>query len=125
MGSAVCPNDYVVVLTDMKRHLRSSAYQNVMSLNINHDKSVILHEFGHVFANLADEYVPSIIPWGSKNCVKNCQDFEKQGVGGCFIGCSQDDYSRSTESSVMRTLSTVDYGELNEGLIEEDLEKYE
>jgi len=124
--SAVCPNDVVVVLSDMPRQLRSSAYMNVMSINVHHSKNVLLHEFGHVFANLADEYTPSIIPWGSKNCQGACEDFEKFGdLEGCYSECSDAEHYRSTESSVMRVTSTSDYGELNTMLINENLEDYE
>jgi len=121
--SSVCKNDYLVVLSDKPRNIRSTAYMNVISININHPNSVLLHEFGHVFANLADEYVPSILPRGAENCVKTCTKFNN--VDGCFQGCSKDNYYRSSESSVMRTLSTDDYKKLNIQLIEEKLEKYE
>ena len=124
--SAVCPNDFVVVLSDMSNKMRSSAYMNVMSVNVNHPKNVLLHEFGHVFANLADEYVPSTIPWGSKNCQSECDKFAKFGdLEGCYVGCSKSDFTRSTENSIMRTLKTSDFGKLNTMLINEDLEKYD
>ncbi len=123
--SSVCPNDYIIVLADEPKKMRSSAYFNVMSININHDKNVILHEFGHVFANLADEYVPSIIPWGAKNCVKACDIFEEyEVIEGCYEGCSEEDYFRSAENSVMRSLKTGDYGKLNEELIGEEMGNY-
>ena len=124
--SSVCPNDFIVVLSDMPKHLRSSGYMNVMSVNIHHSKNVILHEFAHVFANIADEYVPSIIPWGSKNCQGKCEGFEKFGdLEGCYQGCSEVEYFRSSENSVMKTTSTNDYGRLNTMLLNEDLEEYE
>jgi len=122
-SSSVCPNDYVVVLADRPRKIRSSAYMDVMSLNVNHNKNVILHEFGHVFANLADEYVPSKIPLGAKNCFSKCEEYK--GFEGCYQGCSKGDYYRSSENSIMRTLKTDDYGELNSQLMNENLERYE
>jgi len=124
--SSVCPNDYIFVLSDEEKRIRSSAYMNVMSLNVNSNKNILLHEFGHLFSNLADEYVPSTIPWRAKNCVQNCEKFEKYGdLEGCFEGCSKGDYYRSSNQSVMRSLVTDDYGELNTQLIIKDLEKYE
>jgi len=89
---------------------------NVVSLNSNHPNSVILHEFGHVFANLADEYVGSIIPSGSKNCQNNCNEF-KQYTNDCYQGCSEQDYYRSIEQGVMKSLKTTDYGKYNLNLI--------
>lgn len=124
--SSICPNDYIMVLSDEKPSIRSSAYTNVISLNINHKKSAILHEFGHTFANLADEYVPSIVPSGSRNCVEECDDFAKYGeLEGCYRGCSESEYFRSSEGSVMRTLKTNDFNDLNNLLMEGYLDKYE
>mgnify|MGYP003970395409 CR=1 FL=1 len=123
--SDVCPNDVVVVLSDVPKHFRSSAYMNVISINVHHNKNVILHEFAHIFANIADEYVPSTIPFGSKNCQGSCEGFEKFGeLEGCYEGCSDAVHYRSSENSVMRTTRTSDFGKLNTILINEDLESY-
>ncbi len=119
--AASCPHDYIVVLDEMDAKIRSSAYQNVMSINTKHPKSVFLHEFGHSFANLAEEYTPAKIPRGSENCQKSCDKFE--GEGSCFKGCSNTNYYRSIENGVMRTLSTDDYGIYNDNLISELIEK--
>ena len=56
-----CPNDVIVVTQDQPRKIRSSAYMNVISLNNNLPASVFTHEFAHAFANLADEYVPTVV----------------------------------------------------------------
>ena len=121
-SSAVCPNDYVFVLVDKPSNIRSSSYDNVLSININHPNSVLIHEFAHAFATLADEYVPSEIPRGAKNCAKECSSFMVSD--GCFQGCSKDSYYRSSEESVMRTLKTTDFKKLNTLLLKERLEKY-
>ena len=115
--SASCPNDYIVVLvSDFEGLIRSSSYLNVMSLNLKHPKSVFAHELGHAFVTLAEEYVPATIPRGARNCVGNCRDFEGK-EDGCYVGCSREDYKRSVENGVMRTLKTDKYGKFNEGLI--------
>ncbi len=115
--SASCPNDYIVVLNgDFESSIRSSSYLNVMSLNLKHPKSVFAHEFGHSFSTLAEEYVPATIPKGARNCVGDCRDFEGK-EDGCYVGCSREDYKRSVENGVMRTLKTNKYGKFNEGLI--------
>ena len=114
--AASCPYDYVVVLDEMDREIRSSAYQNVMSINSNHPKSVFLHEFGHAFANFAEEYTPARIPRGSENCQKGCDKFGEES-DGCFKECSNSGHYRSIEKGVMRTLSTEDYGIYNDNLI--------
>jgi len=122
--SSACPNDYIIVLSDRETKVRSTAYLNVISLNSNHNKNVLLHEFGHVFSNLADEYIPSEIPRGAKNCAKECNEFEKYNVEECFEGCSKASYFRSSEDSVMKTLKTNDYRDLNTFLINKSLDKY-
>ena len=125
-NSATCPNDYIIVLADRPSKIRSSAYLNLISLNINHNKNVVLHEFGHIFAKLADEYVPSKIPRGAENCAKECEDFNQyDSLEGCYEGCSKSDYFRSSENSVMRTLNSKDYGNLNLKILNENLEEYE
>ncbi len=113
--SASCPNDFIVVIQDENRKIRSSAYMNVMSINSANTKSVIAHEFAHVFANLADEYVPANLPKNAKNCVADCSKFSIKD--GCFLGCSKADYFRSINNGLMRTLSATRFGIFNEMLI--------
>ncbi len=117
--AALCPNDYIVVLQNQMSKIRSSAYMNTMSLNSRHPKSVFLHEFGHVFANLAEEYITEQnLPKGSKNCVSDCKDFEEL-ENGCYEGCTKESLIRSIKNGVMRTLSSKTYGGFNEKLIQD------
>ena len=120
--ASLCPNDFIVVLEDQPREIRSSAYMNIMSLNSNHPKSVFTHEFGHAFANLADEYTPAELPRNSQNCVDNCEKFEGI-VQECLEGCSRSNFFRSINNGVMRTLSSNIYGAFNEKIIIEKLSK--
>jgi len=117
--SGSCPNDQIVILSnEFGRSIRSSNYLNVMSINTKHPKSVFLHEFGHSFVNLAEEYVPAKIPRNSAgNCVEDCVDFNGRN-DGCYLGCSLNSYSRSIENGVMRTLSSSEFGSFNEWVIQ-------
>ncbi|MFA5020225.1 MAG: M64 family metallopeptidase [Candidatus Pacearchaeota archaeon] len=117
-----CPNDYILVIGNSEKTIRSSAYMNVMSLNSQHTKAVFYHEFGHVFANLADEYIPAKIPVNSKNCVVSCDKFTEE-IDGCFQGCSDSAHFRSIENGLMRTLAAKNYGVFNEMLMKEKLKK--
>ena len=119
--SSICPNDFIFVLSKETSNIRSSAYLNVISINTALPGSVLIHEFGHSFANLADEYIPAKIPYGSKNCQSNCDKFT--GLG-CFEGCSDASHFRSSENSVMKTLRTSKYEQFNENLVKQELEKY-
>jgi len=117
--ASACPIDLIVVLKNENPEIRSSTYMNAMSLNLNHPKSVFLHEIGHALANLADEYVPSKIPSKSKNCQKSCSVFNEK----CFQGCSDNEHFRSIDNGVMKTLNSEDYGEFNKKIISEKLSK--
>jgi hypothetical protein len=116
--AASCPHDYIVILKDKQSSIRSSAYQNILSINSVHPKTVFLHEFGHAFANFAEEYVAGTakIPRGSQNCQESCEGFGDE-KDGCFRGCSDAEHYRSIDNGVMRTLSSDEYGIFNEGLI--------
>lgn len=123
--AASCPHDFIVVLHDEKQEIRSSAYLNVLSLNSNHLLTVFLHEFGHSFGNLAEEYkTDKRPPRGSKNCVGSCDDFREE-INGCFLECSLSNLYRSVKEGVMRTLSPEDpenaYGTFNANIIRDVL----
>jgi len=119
-----CPNDYIIVLKEENSYLRSSAYLGVMSLNTNHPLTVFLHEFGHTFANFAEEYLVEggKIPRGSENCVEECEDFG--GIeDGCFKECTTGTHYRSIDEGVMRTLSSSSYGLFNEYLLTKKIDE--
>ena len=120
--AASCPNDIIVAIEEENKEIRSSSYMNLLSINSQHPLIVIAHEFGHSFANLAEEYVPAKIPKGAKNCVKDCSNFGETKEG-CFQGCSKSDYYRSTEAGIMRTLSSINYGIFNENIISNEINK--
>lgn len=113
--AASCPNDYIFVLKEADPEIRSTAYQQVATLNTNVLSTVILHEFGHLFANLAEEYVPARLSPSAQNCQAECADFELSD--GCFEGCSRTNYYRSIENGVMKSLLSKDFGKLNNNLI--------
>ena len=117
-----CPNDYIFIIKDKPSNIRSSAFGNVISINKNHDNAVIVHEFGHAFGNLAEEYTPAKLPRGSENCVSSCDKFNGP-IDSCEQECSQGNLYRSIRAGVMRTLITSDYGQFNIKLLKELLEK--
>lgn len=117
--AASCPNDYIAVIKDDGK-IRSSSYMNVMSINSNLPLTVFPHEFGHAFANLADEYTPSNIPRGAENCVSDCSSFSSIS-DGCFKGCSKGNFYRSVDFGIMRSLSADSYGTFDENIISKRL----
>jgi len=113
--AASCPNDYIMAIETHPSEIRSSAFLNIMSINSNLPSSVVQHEFGHVFAGLAEEYTPAILPKNAKNCVDTCDKFNVKD--GCYQECSKSDYFRSIENGVMRTLSSNDYGKFDNSIM--------
>ena len=120
--STSCPNDFIIVPEKKSYEIRSSSYMNILSINTEHPLSVLAHEFGHAFANLAEEYVPAKIPSKSKNCVSSCEEFDDK-FAECFEGCSESNYFRSIDSGIMRSLSANRYGAFDENLISELIKK--
>ncbi len=116
-----CPNDYIVVLKDQPTSIRSSSFMNVMSINSNHPLTVLHHEFGHAFAIFSEEYVPADIPRNSQNCQSSCDKFDIKN--DCMQGCSKDNYYRSIDNGIMRTLSSSTYGIFDEQLIQRKIDK--
>lgn len=114
-----CPTDFIVAFQNENSEIRSSSYMNVMSLNKNDDKKVVLHEFGHALADFAEEYVPAGTPSGSKNCLDNCNKFN---TSTCFRGCSDANYYRSEENGIMRTLASQTYGQFDIELLSNKLQ---
>ena len=114
--SSSCPNDYSVVIDERPISIRSSSFMNVLSINSKQPSTVLQHEFGHAFANLAEEYVPAKKQKTAKNCVSSCDKFISQ-TDGCFEGCSNANYFRSIDLGIMRSLSSDKYGIFNENLI--------
>jgi hypothetical protein len=117
--AASCPNDFIVVIKEEDKEIRSSSFMNTLSINKALPLTVFPHEFAHAFAILADEYVAhSPPPRKSKNCPHSCENFE--GLeDDCFDGCSETSRKRSIQEGLMRTLSTVNprFGTFDESLI--------
>ena len=119
-ASASCPDDIVIILKEGERQLRSSAYLNYISVNTNHQETVLTHELGHVIGNKAEEYINNKNPpEDSDNCPGECDKFNDLEEG-CFQGCSKQNLIRSIGSGVMRTLGSNKYGNFNSiGILEE------
>ncbi len=124
-AAASCPVDFITVLDERPSQIRSSAYHNVMSLNLASPLSVFAHEIAHALANLAEEYdAKQNPPRGSLNCQASCEDFDEYGEkDGCFQECSKSSLHRTHESSFMRSLRSSTFGIFNENLIIQKIEE--
>ncbi len=136
--ASFCPNDYVVVLAsrgkirDALSPVRSSAVSNMAKINTADNDLVLLHEFGHLFGGLGDEYVDEkyYSNAGLKiadfpNCDNaDCSKWLGMNGTGCYKGCSLSGYFRPTKDSLMRSLTVADYGIWNEKVLASQLRLY-
>lgn len=131
-----CPNDYIFILTDISKikdfvmPIRSSAISNIAHINPADNELVLLHEFGHTFGRLADEYVDesyykNFNEDNYPNCDSaGCEEWSSLG-DGCFKGCSVSQFFRPTKESIMRNyFKSEEYGIVNEQIISERLNVY-
>lgn len=131
-----CPNDYIIVLVnrnnfvDIISHVRSASSGDITKINTADKNTVLLHEFGHIFANLADEYTyePPLVGFNIKdspNCDKEgCEKWANIDGTGCYSECTSGNYFRPTENSLMRNLNAKTFGPVNEKEFEKRLGKY-
>jgi len=131
-----CPNDFIIVLFNRAKMLdsinpiRSSAIANVAKINTADRPLVLMHEFGHIFGKLADEYVDESYYTGIfiVNDYPNC-DYPScnklKNKQGCFQGCSLNQYFRGTEKSIMRDYyKTDEYGSVDDFILSKKMEVY-
>lgn len=147
-SASMCPNDYVIVLYDRSKlkdtvfPLRSSSYSNIEKINILDDELVVVHEFGHAFGDLWDEYdedkyyskFVKIDDFGKlPNCDEmNCPSWRlsngsyEKGAS-CYKGCTLSSFYRATKNSIMNNFRRPDgktFGPVNENILEKKLRYY-
>ncbi len=63
--AAVVPYDHIIILTNTKRYGGGGFYNHLSISSIDHQysKEVLIHEFGHGFAGLGDEYYNSEVAY--------------------------------------------------------------
>lgn len=133
-----CPNDYIFILVDRNKivdivnPVRSSAISNMAKINTADNKLVLMHEYGHIFAELADEYVDddyySQFNFNEEdypNCDSiQCPEWADIEEVGCYSGCSLSKYYRATQTSIMKSLKSRFFGPVNEKEINQRLGAY-
>jgi len=136
LTASFCPNDFIFVLTgrnkikDLIIPIRSAAFSNTAFINTADNELVLMHEFAHIFAKLADEYVDENYYEGFDaseyhNCdVAGCSKWELI-TDNCFEGCSLGRFYRGSEKSIMRNFYKSDiFGIVNENIINKKIEVY-
>ena len=108
-----CEYDHLIVLINSDEFCGSaSSYAKICAKN-NQANLVLLHEIGHSFADLADEYVYedyfdyNIGKIDKVNCGETCDKW-KDLTQGCYNGCTYSNLYRSEkEDSIMYQLTPV------------------
>ncbi len=110
-------SNIIVLINDERLCGMASSYAKICAKNRFAD-SALVHELGHTFGDLADEYVynevyPSYTSDGPEVKNANC-DFEKclkwnNVTSDCFKGCTSSNFYRPSENSIMRDLSSPKY----------------
>ncbi|MEA2036919.1 MAG: M64 family metallopeptidase, partial [Nanoarchaeota archaeon] len=129
-ASVHCPKDYTIVIVNSNDY--GGAASGGLAVSYRGDYKVAVHEFGHSFAGLMDEYNTgqyiSGVPWGS-NCApdSSCSKWSDlkgvEGVG-CFKGCTADNWYRPIHStSVMMDLKG-DYNPVGERAMADKMRSY-
>lgn len=110
--AAQCNYDSIVVLVNEDDYCGSASSYSKVCAKHEDAKKILMHELGHSFAGLADEYNYqevyenyNIGPVDAPNCApKNCEKWDSV-TGECFQGCTYSDLYRSVKgNSIMYDL---------------------
>ena len=131
-----CPQaDKTITISDKKFrsycYFSGDCYLSIATKPQEYWGRLLLHEFGHGFGGLADEYVEPEL--GNKPRIPNCAPDEstaKEWWGNdaeLYAGCSYvDDNYRPTKSSIMKSyLTQTIYGDINEQYLTKIIQSYE
>lgn len=124
-----CPYDYAIIIVNNDSYGGSGGV-NAVSYRV--DYKVMVHEFGHSFGGLMDEY-----SYGGKsesyasgpNCASSllCTEWSDlnnlEGVG-CFEGCTYDNWYRSKQSDSIMLDLNGDFNPVGERHLSELMERY-
>lgn len=111
-AAADCPYDYAIVLLNNESFCGSaSSYAKACTGGVKNNPMVLVHEFGHIFGGLGDEYsygayanMKKIKNYNFPNCVSDCAKWPVGVEAGCIAGCGYSEYFRSTGTdSIMYT----------------------
>ena len=95
-------------------------------------RRMFVHEFGHSFGGLDDEYITTKIPWiNPPNTLPNCDGYscpkwinDTEGTG-CYEGCDYPNWYRAYQNTLMRHPWELedDFGQVNINELQKDITK--
>src|SRR3989344_198681 len=128
--ASTCPNDVTVVVVN-NNEWRGAGFmnENLLYLGMGVPTSAFVHELGHAFAGLDDEYMYSgtdpYTPGSSLNCdtVNTCPKFTSVPGTQCKQECGFANRYRRIDVGMMRVLGNP-FGIFDEKIIEQKLSRY-
>ncbi len=129
-AASTCPNDVIVVVVN-NNEWRGAGFknENLVYLGMGVPTDAFVHELGHAFAGLDDEYLyegtDPYQPEESPNCdtVAVCPKFAGTSTAECKNGCGFANRYRSIDTGMMRILGHP-FGPFDEKIIEQKLSRY-
>ncbi|MBU2523309.1 MAG: M64 family metallopeptidase [Nanoarchaeota archaeon] len=126
--ASVCPHDQISVLIDTKKFCGASKdYSAVCTIDDPRAGLVLVHEFGHTFGELGDEYSYGTTGnTNAPNCDNNkCRKWGNIPGTGCFKTCGYTNLYRSTENGSLMNVYIPDFGPLDTLLLTKTLSFYD
>jgi hypothetical protein len=125
--ASLCPNDKIIELYNSDRWAGCATLNGDAAASSKYP-FISLHEFGHSFGGLWDEYSyggNGVDTTGSPNCdsSSSCSKWSNNG-NGCFLGCTSDNFYRSVDNGIMRTSGSNTFGTLDESILSRLLNTY-
>jgi len=131
--ASLCPWNQIIVLENS--NVGCGMVQNeYMCVSSSAYPRITVHEFGHSFGGLWDEYLyhdqsgnPAIGDVASSpNCDSDsaCSKWSNIADAGCFKGCTYNNAYRSIDSGIMRDFQATSFGPVNEKHLIELLNHY-
>lgn len=129
--AASCSSDHTILLINHDSFCGSASNYAKICAFSNSDERVLVHEFGHIFGGLGDEYSYEMYPgmkriknYNFPNCVSDCKNWPIGVEAGCFSGCGYGEYFRSTDTeSIMYTYVDV-FNPISKYYLQQKLDKY-
>lgn len=113
---AACPNDEILVIVNDSTYGGSGGSYAV---SYKGNPMVMVHEFGHSFASLYDEYNSYTVNGGGSAWAINCDDqagcpkWSATSGSGCYLGCTYPNWYRSINNGIMKDITAASFGIVN------------
>jgi len=125
--AAQCPSDEIFVLIDTKDFCGASKdYATVCTIEDSRAGLVLVHEFGHTFGGLGDEYSygksgDTNVP----NCdVAGCSKWSGIPGTGCFPTCGYTNLFRATNRNSLMNIYIDNFGPVSTGVLIDKLSNF-